>query len=154
MIFKVIKHELGLDPNSQSAKFVIENMLNGIMTRLAERHQAKQGEPYILSAIKELVSRYGYKVNISFISDQLAISRSQLHYRFSKSTNGSTDIKAFIEESLLTLAEKHLRYSTMNISEIANELNFPSIYSFSRFYKRKTGMSPLKMRNMDREENQ
>ena len=118
------------------------------------QHQSRQGEPYILSAIKELVSRYGYNVNIPFITEQLAVSRSQLHYRFSKSTNGSTDIKAFIEDVLLSLAEKHLRYSTMNVSEIASELNFPSIYSFSRFYKRKTGKSPLKMRSLEREGNQ
>ena len=150
-ILSVIKHESGLDPNSSSAKFVIETMLNGIMTRLAVHHQSRQGEPFILSAIKELVSRYGYNVNIPFAAEQLSMSRSQIHYRFSKSTNGSTDIKSFIEDVLLDLAEKHLRYSTMNISEIASELNFPSIYSFSRFYKRKTGLSPLEMRRKERD---
>jgi len=34
----------------------------------------------------------------------------------------------------------------MNLSEIAKEMNFPSIYAFSWFYKRKTGMSPLQSR--------
>ena len=153
-ILAVIKHECGLDPNSVSAKFVIETMLSGIISRLAHHHQAKQGEPYIFSAIKELVSRFGYQVNIPFAAEKLALTRSQLHYRFAKSSNGSTDIKAFIENALLHLAEKHLRYSPMNISEIAAELNFPSIYSFSRFYKRKTGISPLDMRRMERGENQ
>ena len=153
-ILAVIKHECGLDPNSASAKFVIETMLGGIISRLSCHHQAKQGEPYICSAIKELVSRFGYKVNIPFAAAKLSLTRSQLHYRFAKSAHGSTDIKAFIEDALLHLAEKHLRYSPMNISEIAAELNFPSIYSFSRFYKRKTGVSPLEMRKRERVENQ
>ena len=153
-ILAVIKHECGLDPNSASSKFVIETMLSGILSRLALHHQAKQGEPYICSAIKELVSRYGYQVNIPFAAEKLSLTRSQLHYRFAKFSNGSTDIKAFIEDALLNLAEKHLRYSPMNISEIASELNFSSIYSFSRFYKRKTGISPMEMRKIEREENQ
>ena len=129
-------------------------MLSGILSRLTLHHQAKQGEPYICSAIKELVSRYGYQVNIPFAAEKLSLTRSQLHYRFAKSSNGSTDIKAFIEDALLKLPEKHLRYSPMNISEIASELNFSSIYSFSRFYKRKTGISPMEMRKIEREENQ
>mgnify|MGYP000669983467 FL=1 len=51
-----------------------------------------------------------------------------------------------VEDILLELAEKHLQYSSMTLTEIAREMNFPSIYVFSRFYKRKTGVSPLKKR--------
>lgn len=152
-ILSVIKHGQGIDPNSEAAKFIIETMLNGIMSRLSIHHQSHQGEPYIFSTLKEMVSRYGYKVSIPFAAEKLALTRSQLHYKFSKSSNGSSDIKSFLEDALLALAQKHLRYSTMNISEIASELNFPSIYSFSRFYKRKTGVSPLEMRRLERDEN-
>ncbi|MGN0873353.1 MAG: helix-turn-helix domain-containing protein, partial [Victivallales bacterium] len=67
-------------------------------------------------------------------------------YRFSKEYNGNTNLKRFIEEILLELAEKHLQYPSMTLTEIAGEMNFSSIYVFSRFYKRKTGVSPLKKR--------
>lgn len=148
-ISNIIKHDAGIDPNSADAKFVIETMLAGIIARLSKHPASRHGEPIICSAIRELVSRYGYNVNIPFAAQKLNMSRSQLHYKFSKSTGGSTDIKSFIEDLLLHLAEKHLRYSPMNISEIAAELNFPSIYSFSRFFKRKTGLSPLEMRKSE-----
>ena len=60
-------------------------------------------------------------------------------------TQDMEDISS-MEDILLELAEKHLQYSSMTLTEIAREMNFPSIYVFSRFYKRKTGVSPLKKR--------
>ncbi|MEI3005552.1 MAG: hypothetical protein V8T87_13170 [Victivallales bacterium] len=45
----------------------------------------------------------------------------------------------FTEDILLELAEKHSQHSSTRLTKIAREMNFPSIYVFSRFYKRKTG---------------
>ena len=104
-------------------------------------------EPDFLNIIRSCVGRDGYLVDINYLTEHLGLTRSQLHYRFAKSTgNNSNNIRDFTEEVLVNIAEKHLRYSPMNISEIANELKFPSIFCLSRFFKRKRGISPMGLR--------
>ena len=143
----IIQHKSELDPHSPAAKFVIENAINGIMLKLKLLNGHNSQEPDLLNTIRGCVGRDGYAVDINYLADHLHLTRSQLHYRFAKSTgNNSNNIRNFIEDVLVNIAEKHLRYSPMNISEIASELKFPSIFCFSRFYKRKCGVSPLELR--------
>ena len=143
----IISRSSDLDPHSAAAKFVIENAVNGIINKLKMLNEHERNEPDIFNTIRSCVGRDGYLVDINYMADHLHLTRSQLHYRFAKSTgNNSNNIRDFIEEVLINIAEKHLRYSPMNISEIASELNFPSIFSFSRFFKRKRGISPLELR--------
>lgn len=144
---EIISRNSDLDPHSPAAKFVIENAVNGIMNKLKMLKDPEHQEPDLFNTIRSCVGRDGYLVDINYMAEHLRLTRSQLHYRFAKSTgNNSNNIRDFIEEVLINIAEKHLRYSPMNISEIANELNFPSIFCFSRFFKRKCGISPLELR--------
>ncbi len=51
-------------------------------------------------------------------------------------------MKAYIDKARLAKAEEMLTYSEFNISMIAHELGFRDLYSFSRFFKSHTGISP------------
>ena len=143
----IIQRNSELEPHSPAAKFVIENAINGILNKLKQLNGSSGQEPDLLNTIRSCVGRDGYAVDINYLAGHLHLTRSQLHYRFAKSIgNNSNNIRNFVEDVLVNIAEKHLRYSPMNISEIANELKFPSIFCFSRFYKRKCGISPLELR--------
>ena len=143
----ILQRKSDLDPHSLAAKFVIENAINGIMNKLMQLNDPNVQSSDLLNTIRSFVGRDGYTVDINYLAEHLHLTRSQLHYRFAKSMeNSSNNIRNFVEDVLVNIAEKHLRYSPMNSSEIANDLKFPSIFCFSRFYKRKRGISPLELR--------
>ncbi|MFA6291650.1 MAG: helix-turn-helix transcriptional regulator [Victivallales bacterium] len=51
------------------------------------------------------------------------------------------------ETGKLNLSKTLLEHETMSVGEIAGQLGFADVYTFSAFFKRKTGMSPKKFRN-------
>ncbi len=143
----IICDEQPVSPFTPEGKEIIEGHLCGMMRHLAYfRNPDRQETPFIMACRTE-VCKMGYLVNVSALAEHFHYTRSQFQYRFANEHGGNAHIKHFIEDILLKQAEKHLRYSAMNLTEIAKAMNFPSIYVFSRFYKRKTGMSPLKVRN-------
>lgn len=81
--------------------------------------------------IKQLAHQFGYSPN--FISSE-----------FQKTANET--LKTYIDRRRKEQAEHLIAYSDMNISQIADELAFPDVFSFSRFFKRHTGISPIAYR--------
>lgn len=55
-----------------------------------------------------------------------------------------------IQERLHLEARRLLKYTNQPVSQISFELGFADIYSFSRFYKNKEGISPSKFRRQSR----
>jgi len=64
----------------------------------------------------------------------------QVHKRFGVS------LKGWLDRELAGRARRSLDYSSQGVTEIAAELGFPSVYAFSRFFSRVTGMSPTAYR--------
>ena len=54
--------------------------------------------------------------------------------------------KTLIDERIIKEAKRMLKESSLSIEQIARELRFSSIESFSRFFKRVAGISPSKSR--------
>ncbi len=145
-ILEVLSPANGFSPFTPEGKLIVESHLGGLLRHLGATSRKVPGESPFVMTIRGLVCQEGYAVNVSQLAEKLHLTRSQFQYRFAKESTGSANIKHYIEEILVSLADRHLKYSPMNLSEIAREMNFPSIYAFSRFYKRKTGMSPLQSR--------
>jgi AraC-like DNA-binding protein len=59
------------------------------------------------------------------------------------SNNGAAD---WIDECVLLQAKVLLNSSSLNIQQIADELNFPSQSFFGKYFKRLTGLSPKQYR--------
>jgi len=136
----------GFSPFSPEGKLIVESHLGGLLRHLAGASRKVLRESPFVMKIRGLVCQEGYAVNVSQLAEKFHLTRSQFQYRFLREHHGNANIKRFIEDILVSLAEGHLKYSPMNLSEIAKEMNFPSIYTFSRFFKRKTGISPLQCR--------
>lgn len=62
-----------------------------------------------------------------------------------KAETGET-AKEWIDRSLITLLQMELKNSDKSLKELVGEFNFNSISTLSRFFKRKTGMSPSEFR--------
>jgi AraC-like DNA-binding protein len=85
---------------------------------------------------------------VSELSDQMFMSRTQLHRKVKAIENKS--VSQFVREYKLELALDKLRNSDMTIAEIAYAHGFNSPAYFSRSFMEKYKDSPSKYRSMDR----
>jgi AraC family transcriptional activator of pobA len=80
------------------------------------------------------------RTTLDDVAGAVGYSRSYLASEFRKHTG--TNIKAAIDRARAEAAGRLLAYSDHSITEIADLLSFPDVYSFSRFFRRTSGRSP------------
>ncbi|PQA96994.1 hypothetical protein B0A69_02805 [Chryseobacterium shigense] len=101
------------------------------------------GQEKILSDFQVLLRKKFYmERKVGFYSKELSISTQLLTNIVRKYTGKSA--KDHIEEMVLTQAKVFLRSGKYNVSEVATLLYYDNIEEFSRFFKRKTSVTPLK----------
>lgn len=149
-ILDIIGQKKGFSPYTPDGKNVIENHLYGLLCHLTEKADSEKNESRFIMKIREEVCKRGYEMNVDQLAQFCYCTRSQFKYKFAKETKGNGNIKQFIENILMELADKHLKYSSLSFGRIAEEMHFPSIYVFSRFFKRKTGITPSEYRVKNR----
>lgn len=104
------------------------------------------GMPKIISIINSLISRSGGRIRIQELAERSGYSRDYLN-RVVRSYFG-IPLKKYIDNELAERARRYLDYSERNISEVAAQLGFSDIYSFSRFFSRMNdGLSPTAFRH-------
>lgn len=94
---------------------------------------------------KLLLRHYREQHSIRFYANQLNISTTYLS-RIIKQTTGHT-VCFHISELLYADARKLLECTCMNVQEIADTLGFSDQSVFGKFFRRKTGISPVRFRN-------
>ncbi len=105
----------------------------------------QKSRPPIMLALNEYVDLNGYQATLEGLAKRNRMSATQLKYRYKLAT-GSTDLRSAFAEIIIANAKRHLEYSTMSIAEIAELLKFPDIYTFSRYFKHRCGISPVHYR--------
>ena len=78
------------------------------------------------------------------IADRLNYSYSHLSYIFSNEIGMS--LQTYYNQKRIDTAERLLRETTMSINDIALKLRYQSIHSFSKAFKKVTGMAPSQYR--------
>lgn len=108
-------------------------------------HKANDTSYQLVKLITEKVlNRNGKAVTINELAEELSYTRSHLSKRFKEITGGS--LKSYIDHVRVQKVEEMLRYREHKISEIAIDLGFNDLFSFSKFYKKHTGASPRQFR--------
>ena len=95
--------------------------------------------------MKNLIYEFGAAVNVNALAERNQLSRDEFKYRFRKEI-GHGQIKDYIASILLKMIEEHLLYSDSPLNKVADELHFPSIYAFSRYFKHHRGITPSEFR--------
>ncbi|AZN43933.1 AraC family transcriptional regulator [Paenibacillus albus] len=113
-------------------------------------NKPKTLKPIIIKVMDFLQEEIRYDHKIEDIAEKLHISRSHLAREF-KSTTGMT-IGEYIRNLCLDKAKYQLRETDKSISVIGEELWFISIHTFSIFFKRYMGLSPLDYRKKHRQQ--
>ena len=83
-------------------------------------------------------------ISIEDIADNLKLSKAHIIRDFTK--NYGISPYNYIIEQKIALAKKMLVLHNMNITEISNQLGFEDTNYFSKFFKKKTGISPSQYR--------
>ncbi len=81
---------------------------------------------------------------VQYIADKLNVSPKYLSSLLKVLTGQST--QQHIHDKLIEKAKEKLSTTNLSVSEIAYELGFEHSQSFSKLFKTKTALSPLKFR--------
>lgn len=100
---------------------------------------------YFKSFIEELSRNYMHERSVGFYADRLHLTPKYLTTLL-RTTTGRT-ASEWIDEYVVLEAKNLLKYSTLNIQEIAYYLNFANQSFFGRYFKQHTGMSPTAYRS-------
>ena len=102
--------------------------------------------PRALELIRE--NLHNEELNVNFLADQLNTHRSTLVAQFRKELN-RTPSKA-IRDRRISLAERLLRYTALNVREISRRCGFPGESSFCRFFQTRNHMTPVQFRQQNK----
>ena len=146
--------------HSNIDKFSKQIIISQIETLLnyAERFYNRQfitrekGNHQILDRLENLLAEYFISdilcknglPTVQFISEKLNISPNYLRGTLKMLTGQNT--QQHIHNKLIELAKEKLSTTDLSVSEIAYELGFEHSQSFSKIFKIKTDLSPMKFR--------
>lgn len=107
----------------------------------------------ILAKLEDLLSNYFNSgslatkglPSVSFIAENLNISPGYLSGLLKSLTGQNT--QQHLHNKLIDLAKEKLSTTRLSVSEIAYELGFEHLQSFSKLFKTKTSLSPLEFRH-------
>jgi AraC-like DNA-binding protein len=107
------------------------------ITRELANHQ-------ILERLETLLASYQGLPTVAYVAAELNISAKYLSSMLKVLTGQNT--QQHIHEKLVEKAKQKLSTTNLSVSEIAYELGFEHLQSFSKLFKTKTNLSPLEFR--------
>ena len=146
--------QLPIDPETRE---IIEGLLMICMKKFLDTGTERSGEPVLFKKIREAALRTGYCITVSDCAEILEMNTAQLNYQFSKTLkqhdlpHEQYSVKKIIDEALLYLINRYLDFTDFSLEAIASQMKFNNVYTFSRFYKRLSGISPGRRRVRNRE---
>lgn len=133
----------------QMLKNLLEYFLVGMQRKFIgekeSEEQSSSGKLSVSEIVKYMDDNYKEKITIDELSFIFKTNRSTLCKEFKHST-GKT-VAEYVADKKLESAKRKIKNTDKTFTEIAEELNFESIHYFTRFFKKKTGMSPKSYRN-------
>ena len=89
-----------------------------------------------------MINQYFYTEKLpSFYADKLNITTKHLNRVVKQTLNKTTS--QLISDRLLLEAKRLIVHSNNNLAQVANTLEFSDYAYFSKFFKSKTGITPL-----------
>ena len=129
----------GMLPNSpepaRRERWVLEHLLAAMLTyhyTLRDSRPALPEQP-VLSKIEALVEAAGgSRVSVADVAEHVGYSVSHVSALFRKCND--MPLKSYLDIRRSRVASRLLEYSDLTITEIAQALDFPDVFSFSRFF--------------------
>lgn len=144
---------------NEYSELLIKGLLNKlIITCIRERFlpgikglNFENGQNYLLDAIQYIKTHLRENPSLQETADGIHISSSYLSKIFISRLH--TPFSTFVLNEKITLAQKLLVETRLNMTKVATEAGFTSNAYFSDCFKRVTGISPLKFRKQNQNYN-
>jgi AraC-like DNA-binding protein len=132
---------------------IAKNILSSLRYEIASIYlESEMGKQDSSSRKEEIFSRFAKLVmkhnkqerKVAFYADKLCITPKYLS-EVVKDKTKKTPIE-WINDSVIIISKTFLKSTDLSIIQISEELNFPNPSLFCRYFKKYTGISPLKYR--------
>lgn len=111
---------------------------------IAPAAQGARAQQHVQRYRALIEERFRTQPVMSALAAEIGITTTQLN-RVCQRVLGCASV-AVLHARLLLEAQRELAYTTMSVKQIAHDLGFADAAYFSRFYQRKTGLSPTQWR--------
>ena len=117
-----------------------------IISQKAIEKPASTRHKLLFEQFLELVTQYHNKERgVGFYADKLCITPKYLS-KIVKETSGLS-APQWIDQYVILEAKQMLKHSDLCIKEISDDLNFPNLSFFFKYFKKHTGLTPNQYRN-------
>lgn len=106
--------------------------------------RSNRKEELMMTFLQLLATFYNTERSVQFYADKIFVTPKHLT-RVVKEVSGKT-VGEFIDEMVIAEAKILLDLPSLTIGEISSQLNFNNQFSFSKFFKNHTGLSPSQFR--------
>jgi AraC family transcriptional activator of pobA len=144
---------LSLLPPIGAASAHQREMLSGVLAAMVASvfEEVPAGVPVeagLVADVRRYIERFGGKpVTVGEVAANLGYSIGHASSEFRR--HAGVGLKEFLDRERARRAAEALKYSDLRVGEIAEELGFPDLFAFSRFFRRLTGKSPRAYRAQD-----
>lgn len=151
-LIRLIEREYECYTQINNSSTVIRSLLNILLLKLSELYDAKseqsnKSDSIFIHELSRLVDSYFIKEHqISFYTSAFNVSEKQLNDICNKNFN--CGLKKILNERLMQEARKLLLSSELSVSEISYKLNFDDNSYFTKVFKKQTGLTPRRFRDI------
>ncbi len=150
--FNHLQEKIEITKNNQHRYQIIKNLVLSIAFEcfdfLIEKnfiHQGGNRKKSLFNAfLRNVEERHRKEHSVKYYADELFVTSKYLSTVINEMSDKTP--KQWIDEYIALDAKVLLQSTEKDIQEISDELNFPDISFFGKFFKRMTGMSPKAFR--------
>lgn len=123
-------------------QILMEHFLAGVLAVLFRDENKLSGQ--LSSVYETIAANRGRYISVSEAAASCGYSRNRFNDLIRQQTGLTA--KDYLNKIRLETAQKYLRFTSLRISEISQEMGFSTQFHFSDFFKRMTGIAPLQYR--------
>jgi AraC-like DNA-binding protein len=151
-IIKTIDQEYKNYTSLNNSQIIIRSLLNIMLLRLSEYYGAKsekpnEGDSVLIHELSRLVDSYFIREHhIGFYTSAFNVSEKQLNDACHRHFN--CGLKKILIARLMQEARRLLLSTELSVSEISYKLNFDDNSYFNKVFKKQTGLTPKRFRDI------
>ncbi len=117
-----------------------------IYARYNVSHKVKlnRREELTIGFLRLLAKHYKEERSVKYYADRLFVTPKHLSQMLKVGTGRTTG--SFIDRAVIVGAKVLLRDPSLNIAQVAQELNFADQFTFAKYFKKHTGITPTQFR--------
>jgi len=149
-VWKMLEQEMVSNDNLQEE--MLQMMLKRILILCTRMYKEQSDYQKVENKTVDILREYHYLVEQHFKQKHTVAEYAEMLHKSPKTLSnlfkklGSKSPLQYIKDRKLLEAKRLLSHTSSTVSEIGYEIGFADIQSFSRFFKKEVGLSPLDFR--------